>query len=799
MSRPLPARRTRSPGGWLWACAAWAGCWLGGAALGWPLSVRMHPPDGPSFVAWHTATLYHARGVLIALNLAGTLVLALRMLSRAAPDARGRLARTALPIALLALGFPLLLMKDVWPAAWIANGLFYGGIGLLSIPLAAWFECLPRNGNARITAAEVTLVAALSTAAYWASGIAYTHWCGEHAGDEGHYIIQAASLHEDGDLDIRNQYEALLGDRMADYRDPAFREHKLHISPASRGGHWYSYHTPGLAWLTFWTMPLGIAARHAVLGLVGGLALAGAYLLCRTAGAGRAASGVLIFLYGASLYATVYASRMLPEMLGAALATWLLAAAVHQRRHPVLAVAGGALLVSAMPWAHLRFLPAAGLGAAYFCLHNLFDRDTLRLAWIRVGAFCLLAGSGLLGYRLAQLAFFEGGYSHPVGAMFMNHPSGIFKIFSEPGALADVLPLAMWLVPCGLVAWWWPSPRRHLLAACAVLFAVPWVIACSAGNYGGGATLGGRFLVAGMPLLLPAAALAWQRSNPVLRWWMTLLGLVSIGLNLLMFSVLPGMEKSFSVPFGSLPVLIPLLRGWHDPWAGQGILLAVALVHLLLAAAPSAWPARATGLLVGLLLAANLGLQFRQAGYHPPAPVQGDRDTAFALLSIHPGIPYLPSLPDDADPALAGLANLVADARHRFQPLRVVAGTDPSGDTDRPLIRQETLEPNDWQGRPIAWSTLMTPFDPPGGWLRLGLEGRGGPGRSVRIAVREGGHTLIETDFVTGEDGAWTWEGRFHADGDRGLLYLLLHLDSPGSLDVDRLTLTPRINGPAFD
>jgi len=51
----------------------------------------------------------------------------------------------------------------------------------------------------------------LLTVFFTMTGLYWTFASGAHSGDEGHYLIQAVSLYEDGDLDIRNNLENEIG------------------------------------------------------------------------------------------------------------------------------------------------------------------------------------------------------------------------------------------------------------------------------------------------------------------------------------------------------------------------------------------------------------------------------------------------------------------------------------------------------------------------------------------------------------------------------------------------------------
>ena len=111
----------------------------------------------------------------------------------------------------------------------------------------------------------IAIQAILLTAFYLWLGIHTSTLWGEHSGDEGHYLCQAASLMKDGDLDIQNNTGAVpqevVFQMLKDYGEPQeegteaydkcmrrLREH-MHVSTSSKHGEWHSLHLPGLSLL----------------------------------------------------------------------------------------------------------------------------------------------------------------------------------------------------------------------------------------------------------------------------------------------------------------------------------------------------------------------------------------------------------------------------------------------------------------------------------------------------------------------------------------------------------------------
>jgi hypothetical protein len=780
---------------WTILFVVWPLLWLAILAGVWPVSVRLTPHSEELVAVWRWRWLLDWRGPLAALQIAGTAlitVMAARRLRSMEREERARMM-TLWPTLWLALLFPLLLYRHSLDPRVVANALYYGSVFVLLWPIASvlhhWTQReRDHDGLSKSFVAGLIVGASIF---YWATGMAYTHWCGEHAGDEGHYLIQVASLYQDGDLDIRNQYEDMLGDQRDFYIEHNLLDHRLHVSPASRDGRWYSYHTPGLSLLAFWTYPFGLWARHLVLALVAGFGVGGLYVLCRLAGARHRASMVVLLLYMASLYAVVYASRFLPEMLGAALMAWLMVAVMMQKTRPGIAVVPAAMMVSALPWAHLRFLPMAGLGFGFFGLYGLFVRERWVKKVARLAAFTCLAGGGLLLFLYGQHRFFEGGYSHPVGALFMSHPQGIWQIFTRHPGLADVFPFVVVLIPAGFLGWRLPRAHGSLLLMLAVVFLVTWIITCSGKNFAGGATLAGRFLVAVTPLLLPSAALLWMHAGRCARVWMVWLALLSAALTVIQFILLPELGRAFACPFDTVPVVARLFWGWHPPWPAAWTICFAAALHALWIVWPRLHPRLvqvALGLLVGSILAGHGSAVARPSKSPPHWPGAA----AKALADYRMGDVGVESEKDARPVSLFEGANQLVN-RHgaSFEPLRITADRLDEAHAGN-TISLPWLGDNDWAGRGWGWATVWPPVNVGCGERVLQMEGRVEGGLQPVLAVREGSALLLEMPLPLDGEGRFAVVERFEVRSRRSLIYVLLYAaGEKGEILVEDLRLAP--------
>lgn len=410
------------------------------------------------------------------------------------------------------------------------------------------------------------LIMLVLTVFYALLGLYWTQSIGAHSGDEGHYLVQAESLYEDGDLDIRDNLERGIG---AEAVDRIGRD-TFHVSPFSRGAHWYSFHAAGLPLILAPFVPGGAVARHLVLGLIVALTVCAVWRLCRRAGASIGAAFFVGAGFFGSLYGMVYAVRCLPEMLGACLIAWLCWAICVQADWPWRSALVGAFCCALLPWAYLRFYPAALLGVFLYVLFGLRAFESGLRRSLRLLCFVFLSAGGILYYHYIQNLMYDGGWAHPVGDVLFSHPRGLWLIFTNPHAgLLNVFPLAIGLVAAAIAFPLVAPTQRRMAFVVSAFFGVIWLTSCSGFNYFGGATLGGRFLFAVLPLLLPGLAVLWDHVAGPARFWLVFLALVSVALGVLELIYLPQLGKTFVFPYQGLPVVAPLLEGLPQPFGGM--------------------------------------------------------------------------------------------------------------------------------------------------------------------------------------------------------------------------------------
>jgi len=438
------------------------------------------------------------------------------------------------------------------------------------------------------------------TIIFMLTGLYWTFTGGAHSGDEGHYLIQAESLHAEGDLDIRNNLENEMGSETV----AQLGRYIFHVSPFSRGNHWHSFHPAGLPILLAPLVPGGAAARHFLLGLITALTAFGAWRLCRRAGGTATASALAIAGFFGSLYGVVYASRCLPEMLGACLLVWLCWSVLAQADFPWRSAFLGGLSCAYLPWAHLRFYPLALLGILFYGMFCAGTPEYPARKIRRIIIFLFISIGGILFHKHIQNLMYEGGSAYAVSDVLFSHTEGLWHVFTDDVGLLNVFPLAAGLIAANIILTFVAQKSgRRMAIVFGGMFGTAWLTSCGGGNYGGGAALGGRFLLAVMPLLLPAAAALWHRISGPARWWLLLLALVSIALCLMELICLPKLGRSFAFPYRELPLVAPLLSGLPTPFCGTAHAAVIGILTLCLLAVRRNLPA---AVLAGLAVAATL-------------------------------------------------------------------------------------------------------------------------------------------------------------------------------------------------
>jgi hypothetical protein len=593
------------------------------------------------------------------------------------------------------------------------------------------------------------------------TGLYYTESVGEHSGDEGHYLIQARSLYEDGDLDIRNQFQ-----------DPeSVTKAQVHISPMALHGKWYSWHPPGLSFLLAPVTGQGLWVRHLLLGAISGWSLAGCFLVACTLGAKQRHALLVTLLLGGGVFWGVYASRALPEVLGAGLTIWGLYWVLKQRRWPWLSMLPIWGCIGFLPWVQTRFIPVAVVLTGSYGLEILMVSEVPWLRKIKRGTVFTLGAAGvLLFHTVMQYRFFENGMSYPVPKLLFSLPAGLWHSLASSRGIVFMFPL----FACGLAAALQSlATRKHLLPALysILLFLSVWLSSCATTWFTGGACLPGRFLLVVTPVLMVwiAVTLNPQRKAPFYVVLFTgLYGMVFFAAQL---SILPEFSKSFTNPL-ALTLIHPLFPSLfhfdYDPMTGRGPGPAVWLyAGILTLFFMKRWSTplvdRGIVAMIGIAYAFNMNFSspVSESPYQTGLWLERLRLDKFYLVL---------NLSSKNEP------HSFFEISDRFQdrpgnPVKNVTTEDLGERTQNKWISTPYLPVNDWEGRPLAWATLVPPFPSGRGKWAFLLEADLQSDSGAELAFREGGITHKVVSYPPGAriSNVYTMETR-----GRGDLYVVI-------------------------
>jgi hypothetical protein len=240
-----------------------------------------------------------------------------------------------------------------------------------------------RLGPAAIVAVALPVFVALVLCVWWTTSGRL-----RLSGDEPHYLIMAASLVRDKDLDLQNNYveDAVTG--------RLYGEMQPHAYPGLT--FWPPYHSPGLA--IFLALPTELAevdgARIALILWAAAIPVALTLWL-----QSRTTPGLLLFV-GAALALSVPmafgGSQVYPDLPGAAIVLGAALGLIHWwewgTRPAMTAWAATWVAVGFLPWVHLRFAGAcAVLGTAGAAIAWRDGSARLRLLLGMGGAVALVA------------------------------------------------------------------------------------------------------------------------------------------------------------------------------------------------------------------------------------------------------------------------------------------------------------------------------------------------------------------------------------------------------------------------
>lgn len=433
--------------------------------------------------------------------------------------------------------------RDLLPCLRVLDG----GLGFVGLFLVAFWVSGARDGRLRWPAAldraaprfAVAALVLVAAGLWYASRLRVT-------GDEPHYLLMAQSLWRESDLDLRDNLER------RDYLEYTPGPVAPHYGNPRRDGRPFPAHSPALPFL--------LAPVYAVGGrllCVVALALCGAGLahlvggLARRAGADPAGEraawaacvGPPAFFYSFHVYTE------LPAALLIALALHLLWDPTGGPRRATM----GALAIAALPWLHLKLMPAAAVLAAMGLWRMRGRARAVLLAVLAVAGASFLTWFQYVFGRPTPFAIYGGmppEFSEgsplraavgllldrsfgllPWAPVFVVALAGLARLARGAEGRVHLALLASLLAP--VVTWrmWWGGqcpPARFLVPAMGVLAtALALQVTHSRGRglarWTGVLTAAG-FVLALVAIASPGALLLVNRGDNPTRLWAALSG-----------------------------------------------------------------------------------------------------------------------------------------------------------------------------------------------------------------------------------------------------------------------------------
>ncbi len=450
----------------------------------------------------------------------------------------------ALPLALTIA--PALVPRVA--AAWTYNGTAIACVWAL----VAAAVCAARLEGMRPRArpgTSATLAVVLATA--WLGGVATAVHDVAMTGDAPHYLVIAQSVLNDGDFDLRNNYD----DRTYTPFFGASLEPR-HTNPGYLNEH-FSFHGPAVSLLVAPGFALfgsigATATLVLLLALGSGLQWLTVWRLTHDAGAAWFGWAALVLAAPYALHsAAIYPDG--PAAVAATAALWLLARLGDHRPTPLLMLAAVGVGLAAMPWLHVRLsLPAGVLGIAIVAsiLHSQPDK------WTRASWFLMVPIISCAAWLAASYEMF--GTFDPTAAM--RQRTAPAEVTAAPvRMLAMLTDLEFGLFPTTPVTIAAPIAfvfflRRHRLPGLATgLTALGVWSSSSLWVWWGGDAAPGRFLLVTLPLVAAWLAELWQRSGPPARR-LLVMSLVLSGTFTALTASVDGGARAYNFPDGRFTV-----------------------------------------------------------------------------------------------------------------------------------------------------------------------------------------------------------------------------------------------------
>jgi hypothetical protein len=359
-----------------------------------------------------------------------------------------------------------------------------------------------RLGPAMTVVAVVSFVAAAAGIDVRASYGART------TGDEPYYLITAASLWEDRDLEISDEIEA---EAFQEWHDIPLDEQTKPLDDGRR----VSPHDPLLPLLLAPALALGgwVGAKLSLALMAGVLGALLVWIAVRRFAVSPAAAALTGGVFGAAAPLAVYGSQVYPELPAALCVAVAIVGLTGHSRGGLVALGAS---ITALPWLSIKYVPVAATLAAIGLIllwRTGRNRELVGFA----GALALMG----IAFVAAHLQWYGGVTPYAVGDHFTsgefsvvgndpNYPGRARRLLGllvdrhfglvawqpawflmvpavlalvrarPPHASALLFPLAVgWLnatfIALTMQGWWWPGRQLVVILPCAVVCVAWWV------------------------------------------------------------------------------------------------------------------------------------------------------------------------------------------------------------------------------------------------------------------------------------------------------------------------------------
>ena len=357
-------------------------------------------------------------------------------------------------------------------------------------------------------------------------------------GDVCHYWGQMENLLEQGNLERSTM---MIRQMDAEGISPAARVGYLKRShmKINAEGQVYSYHSYGFPLLMALFRGDSVCGRTLVCSLLTLLASIGCYLTAREIGVGRRVALLTTGLMSLSFMWVYHGISFLPEMLGIMLAAWAFWGIIAQNRPSlrIIATIVSAIACSYLPYAHVRFLPLSLMLFGFFGVEGLLQTDeafwSKRIPRLLLYLIICLGAWGILYYShhvmFSAPASGGSGGAYNYRDVLMSYPLAMWGVFADQYGFVAICPLVWWMIAAPIPVFFERSCRSRWAAIALVSALAVLATCCSTRASLRGACLIGRYFVQAVPLLLPIAAYAFEKSSRLARIWYIFLSLIPIG------------------------------------------------------------------------------------------------------------------------------------------------------------------------------------------------------------------------------------------------------------------------------